>query len=124
MSIEQYPTIHRPRRAMQIRNDDDRKLETFGLMNCHQTNGIGSLIDLTFTFATTDGFEFLDVAHKVANQMRARAFESFREGEKPLDICEPLRPVKRRGNHGQVFRLLDCEPQQIPKTVMMPPRNQ
>src|SRR3954467_14530092 len=86
MPVQQHPACHRTRKTLQLRNDYDRKLQTFRLMNRHQLHGVGCFINLPLTLAASDRFELLDVTHEVTNQMRAGAVESLRECEEPMHI--------------------------------------
>src|SRR3982750_1746000 len=86
MPIQQHPAFHRTRKTLQLRNDYDRKLQTFGLMNRHQLHRVGRFINLSFTLAASDRFELLNVTNEVTNQMRAGAVESLRECEEPMHV--------------------------------------
>src|SRR5688572_1630465 len=82
MAIEQHPGVgSNSRETLQIGNDHDGKLQTFRLVNRHQSHGVRSLIDLSLAFATSDRFKLLHVTHEVANQMSAGAFKTRRERE-------------------------------------------
>ena len=72
-------------------------------MDGHQLNCVCSFVDLTLAFATSNCFKLFNVAHKVANQVIAGAFEARCQSEQPLNICQPLCPVKVCRDHGEVF---------------------
>ncbi len=108
MTIEQEPIVGRDaRESLQIGNDHDWKLETLRLVNRHQSHRIRSLVDLSFAFATADRFEVLDITHKIANQMRARALKPGRQRKQSLDVREALRAIKVCRNSGHVLRFRD-----------------
>src|SRR5688572_15410529 len=112
MTIEQHPRIGSDsRETLQIGNYHDWKLQPFRLVNRHQSYGVRSLIDLSFTFATPDRFKLLNVTHEVANQMRPGAFETRRECEQALNIRKTLRAVEVGGNDSRELRLFNCEAQ-------------
>ena len=108
MPIEQHPVVSGDsRKPLQIGNDDDRKFQSLRLVNRHQPHRVRCLIDLPFTLAAADGFKLFDVAHEVANHVRARTLESRREREQPLDVREPLCSVEVGRDHGHVLRLVN-----------------
>src|SRR6185295_2996293 len=108
VTIEQDPVVSGDtRESLQIGNDHDRKLEALRLVNRHQSDRVGSLINLSFTLTTANRFKLFHVTHEVAYQVRARPFKPGREREQPLDVCETLRTVVVRGDNRQVFRFLD-----------------
>src|SRR5438874_15322 len=89
--------------AMQIGNDDNRKLEAFRLMDRHQAHDIGPFIHLALAFAPANRFELFNIVNKVANQM-TRPLELLRQPKKLFDIRHPLCPVKIRGHDREELR--------------------
>src|SRR5256885_15901884 len=72
MTIEQHPSVcGDARETLQIGNDHHRKLQTLRLMNRHQANRIGSLIDLPLTLTTANRFKLFHVTHEVAKDRKS-----------------------------------------------------
>src|SRR5258705_13988575 len=94
LTIQQDPILRRPRRALQVGNNHDRKLQTLCLVNSHQLHGVGGLIYLALAFAAADGLEFLNITHEIANQVGAGTFKALRQCEEPLHVRQTLSAVE------------------------------
>src|ERR1700722_20110165 len=78
-----------------IRERDDRKFQALALMNAHQTNRVffrdrrDFRLGLDFTLRL---YEF----QKTEQTLPLKLIESFREVQKSLDVCVPLRSARPR----------------------------
>ena len=98
MAIENVPRLARFLLTMEIRNDHDGKLQTLRLMDRHQAHHIRRLVHLPFALAAAGGFELLDIADKIANQV-AGLLKLLGQSKQLFHVGDSLCAVKVCSDH-------------------------